>query len=105
MMSDGQYWVQPDEVDAVVGEMTAHALDTYKLSGDLQNASQPSFSKAGAEVADAFAYVRQRLADALHDTAQRMQQTNMDVAQGMRDYREFDAQSARDLRNAGGTAA
>ena len=104
-MSDGQYWVEPDKVDGVVGDMTAHALDTYKYAGDLLKAQTPSFSNAGAEVADAFAHVRQRLADALQDTAQKMQQTNMDVAQGIRDYRRFDSQTAHDFKNIGGTAA
>jgi uncharacterized protein YukE len=105
MMSDGRYWVDPDEVDGAVGRLTAEALDIYNLARELHRMDQPSFSKAGQAAADAFEIVRQLLAKRLEETAQTMQETNMIVSQGMQDYRDADRDSARNFRNAGGISA
>jgi hypothetical protein len=102
MMSDGEYWVDPDKVESALGEFTAHAIDVYRVSGDLNDMSQPSFGQAGAEVADAFAYVRQRLAESLRETAQQTQETNLTLSAGLRNYRNLDAESASEFKNVGG---
>ena len=105
MTSDGEYWIDPDKVESALGEFTAHAIDVYRVSGDLNDMRQPSFSKAGAEIADAFAYVRQRLAESLRETAQQTQETNLTLSEGVRNYRNLDADSASEFRNIGGLPA
>jgi hypothetical protein len=106
MMSDGQYWVDHHEVEGVIrGRMTAEALLTFQAADELHKLEQPSFSKAGQQIADAFLEVRQLLAKRLEETAQTMHETNMIVAQGMQDYRDADQDAARDFRNAGGMSA
>jgi len=102
MNPDGEFRIDPEKVESALGEFTAHAIDVYRVSGDLNDMHQPSFSKAGAEIADAFAYVRQRLAESLRDTAQQTQETNLTLSEGVRNYRNLDAESGNEFRKIGG---
>jgi hypothetical protein len=105
MMSDGEYRIDPDKVESALGEFTAHAIDVYRVSSDLNDMHQPSFGKAGGEIAEAFAYVRQRLAESLRATAQQTQQTNLTLSEGVRNYRNLDSETAREFRAIGGLSA
>jgi uncharacterized protein YukE len=104
MDAGGRYRVDPGEVHAAAGVMTAEALRTHEMVQQLREMRTPSFGGIGAGAHAAVTELRHRIAGAMETTVERLQRTNLLVTEAMNEYTALDDTAARDFLN-GGSAA
>lgn len=105
MDAGGRYRVDPGEVHAAAGVMTAEALRTHELVQQLRQMRTPSFGGIGAGANAAVTELRHRITDAMETTVEHMQRTNLLVTEAMNEYTSLDDTAARDYLRGDGSAS
>lgn len=98
MTTSGEYQVDPDEVRALAGSVTAEILQAYNVLQSIRAIPEPSFGTVGGSAAAATRALRHEMERTLEITLERLNAVNLLLAEAAKSYAELDANAAGSFR-------
>ncbi len=98
MSISGEYRVDPNEVRALAGSVTAEILRAYNVLQSIRALPEPDFGSVGGSTAAATRALRQELERSLETTLERLNAVNMLLIEAADSYVQLDARSAYSFR-------